>query len=132
MYIEGLREPRRFFEVARKVTRRKPVFVLKGGRTQSGAARAFSHTASLAGNDLIFDAACRQTGIARLKRYCDLIHVAKAVAFQPIPKGKRVSSLAPSGLWGWSSPMPASPSACRWPNIRKPRGTNSGRSAPPG
>jgi acyl-CoA synthetase (NDP forming) len=100
MYIEGLREPRRFFEVARKVTRRKPVFVLKGGRTQSGAARAFSHTASLAGNDLIFDAACKQTGIARVKRYCDLIHVSKAVAFQPLPRGKRVSSLAPSGALG--------------------------------
>ena len=100
MYIEGLREPRRFFEMARKVTRRKPVFVLKGGRTQSGAARALSHTASLAGNDLIFEAACKQTGIARVKRYCDLIHVAKAVAFQPLPRGERVSSLAPSGGLG--------------------------------
>ena len=100
MYVEGFRHPRRFLEVARKVTRKKPVIILKGGRTKAGAERAFSHTASLAGNDSVFDGAFKQAGIARVKRYVDLINVAKAVAFQPLPSGRRVASLAPSGALG--------------------------------
>ena len=100
MYVEGFRNPRRFFEVARKVTRLKPVVVLKGGRTRAGAQRAFSHTASLAGNDSLFEGAFKQAGIARAGRYVDLINVAKAIAFQPLPQGRRVSSLAPSGALG--------------------------------
>jgi acyl-CoA synthetase (NDP forming) len=100
MYIEGLRNARRFFEVARKITKKKPVVVLKGGRTKTGAARAFTHTASLAGNELVLDGAFRQAGIVRVKRYFDLINVAKGIAFQPLPAGRRVSSLAPSGALG--------------------------------
>jgi len=71
MYVEGFRDARRFFNVAREVTRKKPVIVLKGGRTKAGAERAFTHTASLAGNESIIDAAFRQAGIVRLKRYVD-------------------------------------------------------------
>lgn len=100
MYVEGFRQARRFFEVAREVTRKKPVIVFKGGRTKAGAERAFSHTASLSGNDAIFDAACRQSGIARVTRYFDLINAAKGIAFQALPAGRRVSSLAPSGALG--------------------------------
>jgi len=100
MYVEGFRNPRRFFEMARQVTKKKPVIMLKGGRTQAGAARAFSHTASLSGNDAIFDAACRQAGVVRVRRYFDLIHAAKAIAFQPLPAGRRISALAPSGALG--------------------------------
>jgi acetyltransferase len=100
MYVEGFRQPRRFFEVARRVTREKPVVILKGGRTRAGAERAFSHTASLAGNDSVFEGAFKQAGIARVRRYVDLINVAKAIAFQPLPRGRRVSSLAPSGALG--------------------------------
>ncbi|NWF57247.1 MAG: CoA-binding protein, partial [Syntrophaceae bacterium] len=100
MYVEGFREPRRFLEVARRVTRKKPVVILKGGRTKAGAERAFSHTASLAGNDSVLDGAFRQAGIARVRRYADLINVAKAIAFQALPPGRRVSSLAPSGALG--------------------------------
>jgi acyl-CoA synthetase (NDP forming) len=100
MYVEGFRNPRRFLEVAKRVTRRKPVIILKGGRTKAGAERAFSHTASLAGNDSVFDGAFRQAGIARVRRYVDLINVAKAIAFQPLPPGRRISSLAPSGALG--------------------------------
>jgi acetyltransferase len=100
MYVEGFRKARRFFEVAREVTRKKPVVILKGGRTKAGAERAFSHTASLAGDDALWDAAFRQTGIARVRRYFDLINVAKGIAFQPLPPGRRISSLAPSGALG--------------------------------
>jgi acyl-CoA synthetase (NDP forming) len=100
MYVEGFREPRRFLQVARIVTKKKPVVIFKGGRTKAGAERAFSHTASLAGDDSVFDGAFRQAGIARVKRYADLINVAKAIAFQPLPAGRRVASLAPSGALG--------------------------------
>ncbi|HYB21666.1 MAG TPA: CoA-binding protein [Thermodesulfobacteriota bacterium] len=100
MYVEGFRNPRRFWEVARRVTRKKPVVILKGGRTKAGAERAFSHTASLAGDDSVFDGAFKQAGIARVRRYVDLINVAKGIAFQPLPPGRRVASLAPSGALG--------------------------------
>jgi acyl-CoA synthetase (NDP forming) len=100
MYAEGFRRPRKFFEAARRVTKKKPVLLLKGGRTESGAARAYSHTASLSGNDAIFDAACRQAGVVRVRRYFDLIYAAKALAFQPLPQGRRLGSLAPSGALG--------------------------------
>jgi acetate---CoA ligase (ADP-forming) len=100
MYVEGFREARRFLEAARKVTRKKPVVIFKGGRTPAGAERAFSHTASLAGNDAVLDGALKQGGIARVRRYADLINVAKALAFQPLPAGRRVASLAPSGALG--------------------------------
>ncbi|HWU38966.1 MAG TPA: hypothetical protein VN203_15050, partial [Candidatus Acidoferrum sp.] len=100
MYVEGFRRPRSFLEVAKRVTRKKPVIILKGGRTKAGAERAFSHTASLAGNEALFDGAFRQAGIARLRRYVDLVNVAKGIAFQPIPKGRRVSAMAPSGALG--------------------------------
>jgi len=100
MYVEEFRHPRQFFQVAREVTKKKPVVLLKGGHTKSGAERAFSHTASLAGNTAVFDGACRQAGIAQVRRYVALINVAKAMAFQPLPPGRRISSLAPSGALG--------------------------------
>jgi acyl-CoA synthetase (NDP forming) len=100
MYVEGFRQARRFLEAAREVTKKKPVIILKGGRTKAGAERAFTHTASLAGDDAVLDAAFRQAGIVRVRRYFDLINVAKAIAFQPLPSERRVSSLAPSGALG--------------------------------
>ena len=100
MYAEGFRRPRKFFEAACAVTKKKPVILLKGGRTKAGAERAYSHTASLSGNDAIFDAACRQAGVVRVKRYFDLIHAAKAVAFQSLPAGRKLGALAPSGALG--------------------------------
>ena len=100
IYAEGFKNARRFWEIARRITRQKPIVILKGGRTRSGAARALSHTASLAGNEDIIEGAFRQAGIVRVNDYCDLINVSKAMAFQPIPGGKKVAILAPSGALG--------------------------------
>lgn len=100
MYVEGFRDARRFLRIAQEVTRKKPVIVLKGGKTEAGAERAFTHTASLAGNKKIIEGAFRQAGIVQVKRYIDLINVAKSVAWQPIPQGKNVAALAPSGALG--------------------------------
>lgn len=100
MYVEGFQDARRFLMMAKEVTRKKPVIVLKGGKTKAGAARAFTHTASLAGDERIIAGAFQQAGLIQVKRYADLINVGKYIAFQPIPKGKNVCALAPSGALG--------------------------------
>lgn len=100
MYVEGFRDPRRFLAIAKEVTKKKPVIILKGGKTKAGAARAFTHTASLAGDEKIIAGAFRQASLIQVKRYVDLINVGKYIAFQPIPRGKNVCALAPSGALG--------------------------------
>jgi len=100
MYIEGFKNARRFLEVARRVVRKKPIIALKGGRTVAGAQAARSHTASLAGDYAIVDAALRQAGVIRAKKYMDLVNFTKAFSLQPLPKGNRVALVMPSGAMG--------------------------------
>jgi acyl-CoA synthetase (NDP forming) len=97
MYIEGFKDGRRFIDVAREVSHKKPIVALKAGRTRTGIQAAYSHTASLATDDLKVDAAFRQAGIVRVRKYNELINAAKALAFQPLPRSNRVGILAPSG-----------------------------------
>lgn len=97
MYLENIKRPRDFLRVARQATRQKPVFLLKGGSTAEGARAAFTHTAAMASNDVIVDGLLRQAGITRLSKYSQLFQVAKGLAFMPLPRGNRVSFLAPSG-----------------------------------
>jgi acetyltransferase len=77
--------------------KKKPVIVLKGGRTEAGAIAAASHTASLAGEDQIFEAACRQTGILLATEAMEPFHVAHAILCQPLPKGRRVGIMGTGG-----------------------------------
>jgi len=100
MYIEGLRDARRFVEVAERVTRKKPVLALKSGRTPAGSKAALSHTASLAANDTILDAAFRQAGIIRVSHYMDLVNYTKAFVYQQPPRGNRVGVITISGGLG--------------------------------
>ncbi len=100
MYIEGLKDGRRFIEAAKKAVRKKPVLVLKSGRTKAGARAAASHTASLAADDAIVDSALRQSGVIRVKNYGDLVNYAKAFVFQPPPNGNRIGVITPSGGLG--------------------------------
>jgi len=97
VYLESFKNPRRFLEVAKEVTRSKPVILLKGGATSEGARAAVAHTAALAADDRIIDGALRQAGVVRIHKYSHLILAAKAVAAMPLPRGSRVSFLAPSG-----------------------------------
>jgi acetate---CoA ligase (ADP-forming) len=99
LYLENIKAPRRFLEVARKVTRRKPVILLKGGASDAGAAAALAHTASLAADDRILDGALAQAGVVRIRRYSQLFHIAKALSSMPPPLGNRVSFLSPSGAF---------------------------------
>jgi acyl-CoA synthetase (NDP forming) len=97
VYLESFKRPRRFLEVARQVTRSKPVILLKGGSTAQGSRAAVAHTAALASDDRIIEGALRQAGVVRVYDYSHLILAAKAISAMPLPRGNRVSFLAPSG-----------------------------------
>ncbi len=97
MYLESIKYPRRFLKVAREVTRRKPVVMLRGGSTEAGKHAAVAHTAAMAAEDRPVDGMLRQAGIVRIWDYTHLILAGKALSMVPLPKGNRVSFLAPSG-----------------------------------
>lgn len=97
MYIEGIIEGRRFFNVAREVIREKPIIVYKGGRTAVGARATLSHTASLAGDDAIFEALCKQVGFIRAYEAMHTFEMAEALVSQPLPKGRRVAVISGGG-----------------------------------
>ena len=96
-YVEGFREGRRFFELAREITKKKPIVLLKGGRTDAGGRAARSHTAALAGSDRITDAALKQCGVIRVDELTELVDVAVPLLGQPLPRGRRVGILAMGG-----------------------------------
>lgn len=97
MYVESIKYPRRFVDVARKVTRRKPVVMLKGGSTEAGKKAAAAHTAAMASEDRLVDGMLRQGGIVRISEYSHLVLAGKALSMSPLPAGNRVAFLAPSG-----------------------------------
>jgi acyl-CoA synthetase (NDP forming) len=88
-YVEGVKNGRRFFEIARKA--KKPILVVKAGVTEEGSEAAVSHTASLSGDDHLFSAMCNQANIIRMGDLEELVEAAKAFVFQPLPKGNRVA-----------------------------------------
>jgi acetyl-CoA synthetase (ADP-forming) len=96
-YIEGLKEGRRFFKLAREITRKKPLVIMKAGRTEAGARAARSHTASLAGSDVVCEAAFKQAGVIRVEEVNELIDVTLVLLGQPLPRGRRVGVLSSGG-----------------------------------
>ncbi len=99
-YIEGLREGRRFFELAKKVTPHKPVIVIKSGATRASAEAAMSHTATLAGSDRVYEAAFHQAGVLRVEDDDELCDVVTALLYQPLPHGKKIGILTIGGGLG--------------------------------
>jgi acetyltransferase len=99
-YIEGVADGRRFFDAARRLTRRKPLILIKAGRTAVGARAARSHTGALSGSDGVFDGLCRQCGILRVAGIDEMFDLATALAVQPLPRGNRVGIAANGGGWG--------------------------------
>ena len=97
---ETISKGREFFEVAKEITPKKPVIVVKTGRTEGSRRAALSHTASLAGNLEAYRAAFVQSGIIEVRSGLDMIELAKALDFQPLPKGKRVGIVTNSGGTG--------------------------------
>ncbi len=100
MYLETIREGRRFLEIAERVASKKPLLVLKLGTTREGARAAASHTGSMAIDDKVFDAACRQAGILRLKAFSELFELPKVFASQPLPPGNRFGIVSYTGAIG--------------------------------
>lgn len=97
-YIEGFKDGRRFFELAKDVAKIKPILIFKAGQTEAGSRAAMSHTASLAGSDDIFDSACRQAGLIRTNEAVHAFDMADALTTQPLPPGRRVAILGSGGM----------------------------------
>ena len=100
VYVEGVDDGRALFERLRAATRRQPVVLVKGGATSGGQRAAASHTGSLASDDRIFDAMCRQAGITRAATIEEAFEAAATFATQPMPAGPRVAVMTTAGGWG--------------------------------
>ena len=97
VYVEGVSNGRRFMELSKKSLKKKPIIIIKGGRTEAGARAVMSHTRSLAGKDEIFNAAFKQSGALRVDDLEELYDTSKALSFLPQPKGKNALILTSSG-----------------------------------
>jgi len=97
MYLENFGNPKNFTQIARQVTRKKPIVAVKSGRTTLGAKAASSHTGALAGADVGVDALFAQCGVMRTTSIEELYDVAMALSNQPVPKGNRVAIVTNAG-----------------------------------
>jgi acyl-CoA synthetase (NDP forming) len=100
MYLESVKGGRSFIDAARRITLEKPVVVLKSGRTDAGKKAVASHTASLAGNDQIFSAVFRQSGIIRASDYEHMFNLARTISKQPLPDREGVFIVTYAGSLG--------------------------------
>ncbi len=100
IYTEGIEKGRKFFNVAKKVTRKKAVIALKAGTTEMGRAAAASHTGSLAGQTEIYRAAFRQSGIIEAANLEQIFDFGRVIATQPLPKGPAVQIITNGGGYG--------------------------------
>ncbi|MDB4433346.1 CoA-binding protein [bacterium] len=100
IYLESVKDGRRFIEVARRASLEKPVLVYKSGETEAGKKATLSHTGSLSGTEAIFDGACRQAGIIRGRDLFELFDMARAFEACPLPKGRRALVVTGSGSQG--------------------------------
>jgi acetate---CoA ligase (ADP-forming) len=97
LYLESFGNPRRFAQIARRVSRAKPIVAVKSGRTSAGERAAASHTAALASSDRAADALFSQTGIIRVDTLNDFFSVARLLSSQPVPHGNRIGILTNAG-----------------------------------
>jgi len=97
LYLESFGHPRRFARISRRVNRKKPIVVVKSGRSQAGARAASSHTGSMASGEVAVSALFRQTGMIRTDTLEELFEVATLLANQPLPGGRRVGVLTNAG-----------------------------------
>ena len=100
VYVESVKDGKRFLEVCKRVASKKPLLVLKLGATEEGARASASHTGSLAIDDEIFDAVCRQTGVLRLDQFSEMFEMPRFFAWQPLPRGNRFGMVSYTGAVG--------------------------------
>ncbi len=97
VYLEDVKSGRDFLKIAEKVTLRKPIVVIKSGKSSAGARAAASHTGAIAGSDRIYDAVFEQTGIIRARDMEEFFDLGKALAMQPPTWGKNIGILTDAG-----------------------------------
>ena len=97
MHAEDLKDGRSFAEVARRVSKKKPVVMLKAGRTQLGARAAASHTGALAGNDKVYDDILRASGVIRAYSLNDMLQFSRGLPVLPTPKGENIVIITGAG-----------------------------------
>ncbi len=97
IYMESIGDASKFLEAAREVATRKPIIVIKAGRTEAAAKAAASHTGTMTGSDAVLDAAFRRAGVLRIDWIGDLFHIAESLAKQPRPKGRRLAIVTNAG-----------------------------------
>jgi len=97
MYIEGMRDGERFFQLSGEISKRKPIVVWKGGESEAGARTAASHTGGMAGEGRIWEAAFRQTGVTQVRSLEEWIDAVLAFAFLPAPQGQGVFIIGVGG-----------------------------------
>src|SRR5262245_1482682 len=97
LYLESFGNPRRFTQIARRVTRRKPIITVKAGRTAQGARAASSHTGSIVGVDIATESLLEQCGVLRVDSMEDMFVQASAFANQPLPAGRNVAIVTNAG-----------------------------------
>jgi acetyl coenzyme A synthetase (ADP forming)-like protein len=97
LYLESFGNPKKFSQIARRVSRQKPIVAVKSGRSRAGIRAASSHTGALASSDSVVDALCRQAGVIRTNTLDEMFDVAALLANQPLPRGRRVAILSNAG-----------------------------------
>lgn len=99
-YIEEIKRGRRFMEIAKKVSKRKPVIILKGGSQKATRHAISSHTGSLAGDMKVYDAVFKQTGVVHAKNMRELFSFAKTLENEPLSRGNRTAIITNGGGYG--------------------------------
>jgi acetyltransferase len=97
MYVENFGNPRKFLEIASRITKRKPIIALKSGRSSSGARAAASHTGALAASDATIDALLSQAGVLRARSMEELFDITMAFGAQPLPRSRRTAVITNAG-----------------------------------
>ncbi len=97
LYMESVGDARSFLSAAREVALRKPIIVIKAGRTPAASKAASSHTGALTGSDEVFDAAIRRCGVLRVSSVSDLFYMAEVLSKQPRPRGPKLMILTNAG-----------------------------------
>jgi acetyltransferase len=96
-YLEGIKDGRRFYQLTREISKKKPIIAWKSGTTEAGARAAASHTGALAGSRAIWEGVFRQVGIINVNSLEEVLDCLYAFYFQQIPRGKKVAIITGPG-----------------------------------
>jgi len=136
MYIEGLSNARKFMSAARHFARTKPIIVVKAGKFGESAKAAASHTGSMTGEDMVYDAAFQRAGMVRVEEIADLFNAAEVLGMQPLPRGPRLAIITNAGGPGVMatdaliSAAPPPPNSCPW-QVTTAGNTSTASASPP-